>query len=160
MWMRAFTFMLVSISIGSMLPAVAGFDDGDENTRPEALFPQTTYSEFVAAHPFPYRADSGRIARIRRNFVDILEGLDMERVLVRIGDPDYIQHLYSKGPRPGFIGTSWIYVFEKQSPKQTNVFHDLTVEVFFDTTNRVARIFSNIDGLTPIHAVDPGHFHP
>jgi hypothetical protein len=160
MWMRTFIFMFALIFMGSVLPVIAVPEDAEEKASPGAVFPQTTYSEFVAAHQFPYRADPDRIAGIRQNFDSLSPGLDMARVLSCVGGPDFVQHLYSKGPSPGLIGASWVYVFEKQDPKLTNVFHDLTIEVFFDKTGRVFKIFSNIDGLTPINSTDPVPRHP
>jgi hypothetical protein len=108
------------------------------------------YEELVAAHTFPFVAPTERQIRIKQNYSRLAIGLTKAQVVEILGEPDYSQQVYSKSKSPGYLGSSWIYVFEKPNPNITNLKRDLAVQVFFDIKGRTHWIVSNIKGLNNI----------
>jgi hypothetical protein len=108
---------------------------------------QPSHEDFVRAVPtFPYVASSERQNRIRAGYVQLEIGATKEQVLTALGQPDYSQLRFTKGPKPRWLGSSWTYWFAKRSDG-ANTF-DPVVQIFFDTNDRAEWMGPcNIDGL-------------
>jgi hypothetical protein len=113
----------------------------------------STYQQFVKLHAFPYTAPKNKQGEIKRNYSKLSLGLSKSEVINIIGSPDYSEILYSKeSNHTKYLGSSWVYYFEKQSPTIVNEKTDKRINVFFNTEGKTHWIISDIDGLTEIEA--------
>ncbi len=114
----------------------------------------STYQQFVDLHTFPYIAPKTKQDEVKRNYSKLSLGLSKSEVAKIIGLPDYSEISYSKENNPKkYLGSSWVYYFEKQSPTIVNEKTDKQIIVFFNPEGKTHWIISNIDGLTEIGSV-------
>ena len=109
-----------------------------------------TYEEFAAAiKSYPYEAPQARKDRIVKNYPKLELGMTKDQIAELIGEPDFSQFGYAKGPkgpREKWLGSYWMYYF-RQRNNGFNVY-DPCLEIFFDTNDRAHWIVpENIDGL-------------
>jgi hypothetical protein len=106
-----------------------------------------SYEEFRrSVGSFPYRAAPERQNQIRTGYQRLQVGATKPEVAAALGEPDYSQIGYSKGPTPRWLGSSWAYYLSKRSDGANSF--DPVVEVFFGTDDRAVWIVpSNISGL-------------
>jgi outer membrane protein assembly factor BamE (lipoprotein component of BamABCDE complex) len=130
----------------AMFWCVASCTAEDRQTRR----PLPSYKEFVSSHAFPYTAPLKRQQHLKKNYSQLSVGLTQSEVEAALGSPDWIEELYSKSKSPGFLGWSWVYVFEKPDPRLTNLKKDKTIQIVFDPAGRARWIVSNLEGLAGI----------
>jgi hypothetical protein len=109
-----------------------------------------SYEDFVSKHNFPYVASSDRQKRFREDYSLLSVGLTKAEVLEVLGEPDYSQQGWSKTEPREYLGSHWIYFFEKPNPNLVNEDKDKRIDVFFEPYDRVDWIASNVEGLGQI----------
>ena len=147
-YMAVAGLLLCACSVAIVVTGCAPmYDISPEEVRDD----KPTYRQFAAAHTFPYTAPAARQRRIRRDYSRLTLGLTKDEVAKILGEPDYSQLNYTKGPPPcRFMGSRWTYVLAESGPNLASLTMDKHINVSFNTDDKTRWITSSVDGLKEI----------
>jgi len=107
------------------------------------------YEAFKGSHVFPFFASFQSKSQIINNYNSLHVGLSKIEVQEILGSPHYSMQLGAK-KKYTYLGSTWVYFFEKPDPNLVNQYNDKSLQLFFGPYGKLSWVSSNIDLLLDI----------